>query len=616
MRPTETSAGTAVQTVTATNRTSDRTTDRTSDAEAPVNATSLPSEVGTAPASTSVSVNPGSPVAALASALPGAGVRRRWWRAPLDLWLSSLPLRVISSVFVASVVVLVLGGVLLMQQASAGVLTAKDRAATAQVTQAVATAQARLDSLDYTNDTNINEVLRQVLDQISSRSGSDSQYQVILDTQVGVLKSSYEVSESSVPTDLRASVGADNQLWKAPTEVVTDGQLSQPGVAFGTVLTVSDTDSYPVFFIFPLTQEADTLAFLQRAVFSTGALLILLLTLIAALVSRQVVSPVRAARRAAERLALGNLDDRMTVRGTDDLARLAVSMNNMASELQKQISQLEELSAVQQRFVSDVSHELRTPLTTVRMAAEVLFEARADFDPLEARSAELMQEELDRFEALLADLLEISRFDAGAAVLTTEQVDVLELVTKVVHDHRSLAAKFGAEVKVHALSVCPAEVDPRRIVRVLRNLLTNAIEHSEGKPIDIFVETDGDAVSVAVRDHGVGFQAVQAKQVFLRFWRADPARARVVGGSGLGLAISMEDARLHGGWLNAWGRPSQGAQFRLTLPCRAGAVLEQSPLPLVPRDLFGAAPDDSAVVASTPAIVADPVATAGQEAIR
>ena len=108
----------------------------------------------------------------------------------------------------------------------------------------------------------------------------------------------------------------------------------------------------------------------------------ILLTFIAALVSRQVVTPVRAARRTAESIASGNLDDRMQVRGQDDLARLAASMNYMASELEKQITTLEELSAVQQRFVSDVSHELRTPLTTVRMAAEVLHEAREDFDPV------------------------------------------------------------------------------------------------------------------------------------------------------------------------------------------------------------------------------------------
>jgi len=315
-----------------------------------------------------------------------------------------------------------------------------------------------------------------------------------------------------------------------------------------------------------------------------------LLTLIAALVSRQVVTPVRAARRAAESLASGNLDDRMQVRGSDDLARLATSMNNMASELQKQISQLEELSRVQQRFVSDVSHELRTPLTTVRMAAEVLHEAREDFDPVAARSAELLQNEVDRFEALLTDLLEISRFDAGAAVLAIDEVDLRDVVARVVEANARFAQSTGTQVTVHATKPCTAEVDARRIERIVRNLLVNAIEHGEGRPVDILLDADDAAVAIAVRDHGVGFEANQAGQVFLRFWRGDPARARVIGGSGLGLAISMEDANLHGGWLTAWGRPGLGAQFRLTLPRKAGAILEQSPLPLVPRDLVVPSP--------------------------
>jgi two-component system sensor histidine kinase MtrB len=262
-------------------------------------------------------------------------------------------------------------------------------------------------------------------------------------------------------------------------------------------------------------------------------------------------------------------------------------MNYMASELEKQINTLEELSAVQQRFVSDVSHELRTPLTTVRMASEVLYEARDDFDPVAARSAELLQNELDRFELLLTDLLEISRFDAGAAVLNLEEVDLRDLVRRVVDANARLAETNHAAITVRASGDARAEVDARRIERILRNLLVNAIEHSEGHPIDILVEGDDVAVAVAVRDHGVGFEASQARQVFHRFWRGDTARARTVGGTGLGLAIAMEDANLHGGWLTAWGRPAMGAQFRLTLPKRVGAILETSPLPLVPRDLVG-----------------------------
>jgi len=265
-------------------------------------------------------------------------------------------------------------------------------------------------------------------------------------------------------------------------------------------------------------------------------------------------------------------------------------MNYMASELSKQITTLEELSAVQQRFVADVSHELRTPLTTVRMAAEVLHEGREEFDPVAARSAELLQTELDRFEALLTDLLEISRFDAGAAVLSTDVADIGDIVAKVVEDTARLADSHGVAITVETANPALAEVDARRIERILRNLLVNAIEHSEGNPITILIDSDDVAVAVAVRDHGIGFEANQAKQVFHRFWRADPARARTVGGTGLGLAIAMEDANLHGGWLTAWGRPGLGAQFRLTLPKHSGGLLEASPLPMVPRDLVGPIP--------------------------
>ena len=168
-----------------------------------------------------------------------------------------------------------------------------------------------------------------------------------------------------------------------------------------------------------------------------------------------------------------------------------------------------------------------------------------------------------------------------------EEVDLRDLVYRVVEANERLAETYQTEIAVHESGEAKAEVDTRRIERILRNLLVNAIEHSEGHPIDILIESDDAAVAIAVRDHGVGFEASQARQVFHRFWRGDAARARTVGGTGLGLAIAMEDANLHGGWLTAWGRPAMGAQFRLTLPKNVGAILETSPLPLVPRDLVG-----------------------------
>lgn len=122
----------------------------------------------------------------------------------------------------------------------------------------------------------------------------------------------------------------------------------------------------------------------------------------------------------------------MKVTGEDDIARLGEAFNKMAQNLQLKIQQLEELSRMQRRFVSDVSHELRTPLTTVRMAADVIHEARVDFDPITARSAELLGDQLDRFESLLSDLLEISRFDAGAAALDAEPIDLRQVVRRVI----------------------------------------------------------------------------------------------------------------------------------------------------------------------------------------
>ncbi|HEY4624838.1 MAG TPA: MtrAB system histidine kinase MtrB, partial [Blastococcus sp.] len=304
---------------------------------------------------------------------------------------------------------------------------------------------------------------------------------------------------------------------------------------------------------------------------------------IGVLVTRLVVDPVRRAAGTAQRLAEGQLEERMTVRGEDDLARLATSFNAMADSLQRQITQLEGLSQLQQRFTSDVSHELRTPLTTVQMAAEVLHEARADFPSHVARSAELLRAELDRFESLLTDLLEISRYDAGAAVLDSEPVDLGALVARVVAGMYSLAERHDSELVVNRPDeAIIAEVDARRVERILRNLVGNAIEHGAGRPIEITLATNRTAAAITVRDLGVGLSSADAQHVFDRFWRSDPSRVRTVGGSGLGLSISLEDARLHGGWLQVWGQQEAGAQFRLTLPLTAGGELTSSPLPLRP----------------------------------
>ncbi len=520
----------------------------------------------------------------------GMSQARRLLRAPWRAWWGSLPLRVVGTTLIGTILVLILGGWLLQQQAANGVQQGKVAASLAESSAALEIIETSLRTA-APGQAGSTETITRVAVSAVQRGAIGGQYHVVVTLPTSEIVAE-RLDRSSIPASLRQSVmqagaSGDTRLFRASTEVrYLDGTESVPGIVIGATVGTSGTNRYPVYFVFPMTQEQSTLRVVQQALVTTGLAVLFGMTVIAYWVSRAVITPVRSARQAAERLASGQLADRMPVRGTDDLARLAVSMNYMASELQHRIRQLEELSRLQQRFVADVSHELRTPLTTVRLAADVLYDSHEKFPPVEDRSAVLMRRELDRFEALLADLLEISRFDAGAAELTLDERDLSEVVRTEVDALRSLAETRGVDLELRLPEIeCNADLDQRRIGRVLRNLLTNAIEHGEGKPVEIEVSANDTAVAVTVRDHGVGFDAGDSHNVFQRFWRADRARARSLGGTGLGLAIAMEDVRLHGGTLAAWGRPMRGAQFRVILPKRHGRPVASSPLPLVPRDL-------------------------------
>ena len=263
-----------------------------------------------------------------------------------------------------------------------------------------------------------------------------------------------------------------------------------------------------LYLIFPLNNEESTIALVRGTMATGGVVLLGLLAAIALLVARQIVLPVRSASRIAERFAEGHLTERMPVRGEDDMARLAVSFNDMAESLSRQITQLEEFGNLQRRFTSDVSHELRTPLTTVRMAADLIYDHSEDLDPALRRSTELMVNELDRFETLLNDLLEISRHDAGVAELSVEAVDLRSIVKSALGNVGHLAEDAGVELIVDMpADEVIAEVDPRRVERILRNLIANAIDHAEHKPVRIRMAADEDTVAVTVRDYGVGSAA-------------------------------------------------------------------------------------------------------------
>jgi two-component system sensor histidine kinase MtrB len=302
---------------------------------------------------------------------------------------------------------------------------------------------------------------------------------------------------------------------------------------------------------------------------------------VAFVVTSWIVRPVKIAAEVSEEIADGALDVRLLEKGEDVIAVLARSFNKMADSLQRQITKLASVSKMQQRFVSDVSHELRTPLTTIKLAGDLIFESRDNLDPSLRRSAELMHGQIVRFETLLNDLLEIPRYDAGAVRAELEIHDLNQVVGMAIASIDPLAKNRGSQIEVDTpKGEVLAEFDARRIERLLRNLLANAIEHGESKPIQVAVAANDSAVAVSVTDNGVGMSETQLARVFDRFWRADPARKRTSGGTGLGLAISFEDTLLHGGMLDVWAKPNQGASFRLTLPKVQGAEISNSPLRL------------------------------------
>ncbi|CUR60993.1 Two component sensor histidine kinase mtrB [metagenome] len=518
-------------------------------------------------------------------------------RRALTFWRRSIQARVVASTLLLSALVFGAVGWFLLQQTRDGLLDGRVKAVVAEANNETAEAEQRLESVPGNESEPVRQT-EQLVQPIIERGATRGWTVVLtgpigdgdLGLEAGGNRSSPSLVTSSVPLVLQRHFETPaGTAWSYGRISYTDGRDSVPGVVVGSQLTLpADGQIYTIYYLFPLTQEQQTLGLVSRALLTAGLLLLVLMAGVTLLVTQQVVAPIRMARRVAERLAAGQLEERLRVAGDDDIARLATSFNQMASNLQRQIRQLEELSRVQRRFVSDVSHELRTPLTTVRMAGDVLHDAREDFDAVTKRSAELLQTELDRFEGLLTDLLEISRFDAGAAVLDVDDVNLVDVAYRIVDVTSALAEQRDTRVVVEAPSrPCLAEADVRRVERIVRNLVTNAIDHAESGDVVIHVAGDAQSAAIAVRDYGVGLAPGESAMVFNRFWRADPARARTSGGTGLGLSISLEDTHLHGGWLQAWGQPGGGAQFRLTLPRYVGGALRHSPLPLVPKDAVG-----------------------------
>jgi two-component system sensor histidine kinase MtrB len=386
---------------------------------------------------------------------------RRWERRIVaqvrSRWHRSLQLRVVSTTLVLSALVIAVLGFFLVQSIAEGLLNSAQSTDRNQVQNGASFAlnQPSLRVLDPPNGQSDALSIATALQRTSGQTGS---YLVFVQlTGVGVAGPQWAGQRTvnitaTIPQDLMKAVkheqiGSrfDNDKpatpWSEPT-VLTYGPgygASGPALAVGEPLG----QYYQLYYVFPFTQQQSFLLLIQRVLVGVGLALVVLLAAIASLVTRWVVLPVRHAAQAAQRLSAGHLEERMQVLGVDDLAALATSFNEMAASLQGKLAELEDLSSVQRQFVSDVSHELRAPLTTIRMAADLLFESRQELDPVGGRSVELLQSQLERFETMVVDLLEISRYDAGAATLEADLIDVCDLVRRSADDAQQLAERKG-----------------------------------------------------------------------------------------------------------------------------------------------------------------------------
>ena len=502
-------------------------------------------------------------------------------KSPLKAWRSSLVIRITGTIVTLSLVLIWLLGSALFSQVSSGIFDEKLKLSILDAQSTARNTQIQLIYSNYQEKAAFISVFDEILAlPPNTYEGTAKEIAVFSFSNIGesyVFEgTSNFLDPKSIPPKFRETTRkAKDSQWERAQLVYSDGK-TEPGIVVGNNLIISGVGKYEFYVIFSLAQQERTMSLIFNYLLLAGVVLTFLIGLTTYFVMRRLIAPIQDAARVAEELTNGNLDLRMDFQGEDEIASLGYSFNEMAVSLQQQISRLENLSKLQQRFVSDVSHELRTPLTTIRMASQVIFATKDTFEPTVARSAELLISQIERFESLLIDLLEVSRFDAQAAVMEVEEIDLVALVKETIdYVHPSQDRIITLQAPNTSIMV---DVDPRRIKRIIRNLISNALDHREDKRVDVRIAETDNEVSVGVRDYGSGFNFVDRKMLFERFWRADSSRARSTGGTGLGLSISLEDAKLHQGEIDAWGERGKGAHFVLTIPKYAGGSIESRPI--------------------------------------
>jgi two-component system sensor histidine kinase MtrB len=390
------------------------------------------------------------------------------------------------------------------------------------------------------------------VDRLVARSGSA--FDVVTVMPDGTADTtSIETSAAAVPAELAAPVAA-GRLVSVRTDVA-----GRPRIVVGGQVP----EAASLYFFFPLDDIERDLGTLRNVLAGVAVALVVLSALVGALAARALLRPLRRARRAVHRIEVGLLETRLPVAGNDEFADLAESFNRMAAALERTVADLRALEATQRQFVADVSHELRTPLTALTTAADVLEAHQEGLDDTGRRAARLLVVESRRLGGLVADLMEISRLDAGVAPMAWDDVDVAHLVRGAL-----LSRGWQARVETRLEPGVVIAADPRRLDAVIGNLVGNAFEHGR-PPVVVTLAADADAdaqvVRLEVADGGDGIAPEYLASVFERFSKADPSRPRSAG-SGLGLAIARENARLHGGDVTVANRPGAGAVFTVVLP--------------------------------------------------
>ncbi|MGO2139566.1 MAG: MtrAB system histidine kinase MtrB [Leucobacter sp.] len=523
-------------------------------------------------------------------------LRLRWIRLTQPVlgpfrqrWARSLMLRTMTITGLVTGAMIAIAGVFLLTSVSNDLYQSRLEQSLQDSARATVQAQRMIDSFDPADRGGLQSLQTSVLRTVQDTSSSQMIYIRRQQNQAPFPELSDVASTPSslgqaVSEELATAVlvADEPQYWQAVTFREGDAKVA-PGIVVGSSLKFpAGAGVFDLFVGYDLSDTAETLSFVQRTLFITAAGMMLFIGLLVWVISRIVFRPIRVAADTSRRLAAGEAEARMPLQHDEHFDVLSEGFNDMADTLQARIQELDDLSEMQQRFVSDVSHELRTPLTTIRLASEVLSGQQDSLGPGQQRAVEVLSAQVGRFESLLTDLLEISRYDAGRVTLETEPTNLVHLVDEVVTALRPLSASL---IEVRPLGgYTPVDVDARRIRRIVSNLVGNAIEHGEDRPIVVTVDSNAHAIAIGVRDWGVGMSPEDVEHVFDRFWRADPSRKRTLGGTGLGLAIAREDAAVHGGYLEVWSSKGKGTNFRLTLPRGDEVTNFVSPIALIPED--------------------------------